>query len=361
MPNSYFLYSVSNIIEYKKCVILKSNFATGKWMRLSLVSAICLLGLIFPSPASAQIPFEQAFRHLVQDQALDAHDFLFLQRLASQPGQSSENQALAEHLLGFLKQHKSFVQITYRYYLQDELKEVRFAFAPTYAENQELSESTGFYLLGQIAQRDILNETVADAYRCSAAAILAGYYLLNGSFRGALNKLNLGKEPLTYRTLHLAQEFLYQRFEKDGIPGMSEEIRYQVNKQGQVKIIDHGGEVKEAAAFLGLALVPLKITERHDLLDRQAVILKLWQESPQVPLLVGVYLDQKSGDILPPDEKERIQNHSVLVFRRAPHVWLYNSGVSNNGNGSALRSLDAEAVRRFVTQTAGTVNILKKQ
>lgn len=321
--------------------------------------AALLSGFSFGAAPVQAVSFEATFRKLISDGALDRLEYVALQELALEIS-DPEDHHLAHEILVMLSHYQDLIQLKFGYEYRNRTYQAKFLFSPLFAEQEPLQASSTKELLGKISQQDLLPETQGDGFRCGAAALLAGHYLIYGSFGKAFRQLNTASGPLTYRQIHLAQESLYQSANKDGQHGLTQRLLYQVDAQGKVKIIEHDGEIEQAARRIGLHVVPLKITERSDLLDRQRVIVQLWQTQPKVPLMVGVYLDEKTGHIWPPNETDRVQNHFVLVFRQSPKIWLYNSGVSNNGRQDAIFELNAEAMRRYVTQTEGSVNFLVK-
>lgn len=326
---------------------------------LLLIRTIVLsagLMLMINAPALAEVQFEMAFQKLIQDKSLDREEYRFLIKQAQTLTQP-EDLHFANHLFSMLTQYQSLVYLSFHYTYQQQKKRVEFLFSPSHSENELIKAQSKSELLGKISQQDLLSETTGDGFRCGAASLLAGHYLLYGNFTRAFQQLQL-KPELTYRQIHWAQEKLYRLANQDGEDGLTQRLVYQVHESGKVKIIKHEGEIELAAKKIGLSIVPLKITVREDLLDRQKVILDLWRRNPEIPLLVGVYLDSETGEIFPPDEITRVQNHFVLVFRDSPQVWMYNSGVTDNGRQQAIQQLNAQDLRDFVMKTRGSVNAL---
>lgn len=325
--------------------------------RLGLIPALLAL-LALGQPVGAAGPsFEAGFRKAIADQALDRREYEKLHELATQVAEPEEIY-LAQGVLERLSQYQSMIQLRFNYSYRQKMQQVNFLFSPIYAEDEVLTGRSPYELLGKLAQQDLLAETRADGFRCGAAAVLAGHYMLYGNFNRALQKLGVSSRSLTYRSLHLAQEKLYQVSNRDGQDGLSQRLQYRVFPDGKVSIVQHDGEVVEAARHIGISIVPLKISIYEELLDRQRVILNLWRSQPKIPLLVGVYLDAKTGKIYPPNEQGLTQNHFVLVFRLGREVWMYNSGVSDNGLQAAITPLDSDEIRAYVMQTEGSVNAL---
>lgn len=317
-----------------------------------------LLLMVFPlSAQTKELSFEAKLNQYISDGYLDARETQRLKKYSSSI-QDPEDLNFAHEFLKYLKGFRSYTGIQLDYPYRSQLKRIRFRYVPTYYEDQLLQAAGVEQVLAHISQRDALKETREDENRCGASALLAGHYVLYGSFDGAFKKLGMRQSRLSYKKIHVAQELLYRKANRDGQVGLSEIIEYTTNREGRVKILKHKGEIGIAAQVIGLKLEPLKITVREELLDRQKVILNLWKKHPNVPLLVNVYLNPKTGKVYPPDGGKRKTNHAVLVFRKAPHIYMFNSGILDNGNGTALRSLSANEFRRYVSHTSGNVNVL---
>jgi hypothetical protein len=318
--------------------------------------AVCVLIMSVMAPVSAREHFEQSFRELIADKALDRSEYLALYERA-QKITNPEDYQLAHGLMSLLANYRTLVHLQFRYTYRRQNKQAAFLFSPTYSEDDLLKGANAAELLGKIAQQDLISETLGDGFRCGAASLLAGHFIIYGDFGKAFRQLDLSGK-LTYRQIHLAQEKLYRSANRDGEDGLTQRLIYQTLPDGKVRIIKHDGEIEMAARKIGLHLVPLKITEREDLLDRQRVILDLWRRQPNVPLMVGVYLDSETGEVYQPNESTQIQNHFVMVFRQNKTIWMYNSGVIDNGRQSAIRQLDTQNLRDFVMKTPGSVNAL---
>lgn len=306
--------------------------------------------------SAQEVLFETAFRHAIRDKALDRQEFAGLIERA-QKITNPEDIHLANGLFEILTQYQGLVHLSFRYTYRQQKKDAAFLFSPTYSEDDPLKAKNAAEFLGKIAQQDLMPDTLGDNFRCGAASLLAGHYILYGNLSKAFRQLKLTGE-VTYRQMHWAQEKLYRLANIDGEDGLTQRLVYKILNDGRIKILEHEGEIETAARKIGLQIVPLKITVQEELLDRQRVILDLWRRQPRIPLLVGVYLDPDTGDVFPPDEIKRVQNHFVLVFRDSPQVWMYNSGVVDNGQQRAIRQLNTQELRDFVMKTKGSVNAL---
>jgi len=330
--------------------------------KIKLLTAICAGFLALPLGAwaeSGKRPFEQALLFYTQDGVLDKREYLYLQSLLKSQ-LPTQDRILGEHFLSFAAQHRSFIHMQYSFYQGQKQITLKFAFAPTYAEDSLIQGQTPRAVLGQISQNDTLQETHADAERCGAAALLSAHYLLYGSFQRAFSRLGLPEAAPTFRAVHLAQEQLYHLANTDGQPGLTSQFRYTLYQDGRIENPVSEGEIKNLAAFLHLDVKPLIGETKATMYARQRVVQAFWALYPEAPLLVGVYLNEKSGEVRPPQNPTYPQNHFVLVFREAGRHWMLNSGVLDNGSGQALQELNAQQMQGFVYQTTGSLDALTR-
>ncbi len=300
--------------------------------------------------------FEQQLLTFLDDSVLDLPEYQSLQQAARQR-LNPQDKHLAKDFMDFMSKQKRFIKITYIYFRQRQKVQLKFVFAPTYSESQILVGSSSREILSKISQNDTLHETQSDSHRCGSAALLSAHYLLYGSFDNALKQLQIESPVLTYKTIHLAQERLYTYSNTDQQDGLVSSFRYTYYSDGRVVNPISEGEVSRGAQLLGLKSIPLIGPSRDRLTDRHETVMKLWKTQP-APLLVGVYLDINTGQVRPPDERKYKQNHFVLVFPQAGKYWMLNSGVLDNGNGSALTPLNTSQVKQFVLKSPGSVQAL---
>lgn len=328
---------------------------TAAWAALLLQLPVLL-------PAQAQIrgTFERSLLSFVQDGVLDGQEYGYLRKIPTQTQLSGNDRQLAEHFLSFTGKATSFTQMKYGYYRGRQKVTLEFAFAPTYSEMSPLLGRTRRELLGQISQRDTLPETRYDQHRCGAAALLSAHYLLYNSFDRAFSMLGVPSHPLNFKAVHTAQDRLYHHANTDGRSGLSSVVEYLIQSDGYIKEAKPSGEVKDAARLLGMRVYPLLGETKQGLHQRERVIQNFWRMYPEAPLLVGVYLNPKTGELRVPDDGAHPQNHFVLVFRENNQNWMLNSGVSDNGNGSALYELNAKQMRGFVYTTTGSIDALTR-
>ena len=331
-------------------------------MRKSQLLLGFLIGLsgLNATTVQAATRFEPLFRKAIADQALDRLEYAKLQDLLPQLNQPEESR-LAGQVLSLLSHYQSLVQLNFNYAYRRRQQQASFLFSPTYAENELLTAPSSPELYGKISQQDLLQETQADQVRCGAAALLIGHHLIYGHFSKAFSRLGISSGKLTYRHIHLAQEKLYQAVNLDGQDGLSQRMRYRVLGDGRVEILEHGGEIEDAARKIGLSLKPLKINANQEQHHRDQVIRQLWRKTPTVPLLVGVYLNEETGKVQAPDEGTHQQNHFVLIFKKGSQIWMYNSGVRDNGLQAAIRPLNEDGFERFVLNSKAAVNALYRK
>lgn len=313
-----------------------------------------------PSAQAADLgPFDRALTHYTADGALDSQEYAALRAL-SQKALPTADLSLARHFLNFAAKYPAFTRMTYSYYRGARSLTLRFVFAPTYAEDQLLSGRSTREVLSKLSQNDLLHETVFDHERCGAAALLSAHYLLYGHFKLAFNQLGLGEPVLSYRNLHQAQEALYRRANTDHQPGLTSSFRYLIYTNGRIGNPLPEGEVKQAAALIGLRAVPIPGPTVTRFYDRRQTLASFWKKYPQAVFLVGVTLNEATGSIRPPSGPLS-QNHFVLIFKQNNQLWLLNSGVLDNGTGRALRELKTADAQAYLYQTMGSVDALLKK
>lgn len=317
------------------------------------------------TPAQAAIgtlgPFDKALTHYVKDKVLDGREYKALIELQRTQRLQGSDARLASHFLGFMQKQKQFIKISYSYYRHSSSKiDLHFAFSPTYAEDSVITGSNYREILGKISQNDLLTETVSDAHRCGAASLLAAHFLLYGNFNEAFRRLNMGAPALTYRSIHLAQERLYDYANTDKQPGLVTLFRYEYFSDGRIQNPRSEGEVKRAAELMGILNTPLIGPNKDKIFERREAVEDFWRSNPGAPLLVGVHLDTKSGVVYPPKNGSRPQNHFVVVFQEDGKNWLANSGVLDNGSTTALYVLNDRNFDAFVLRTTGTLEALTR-
>lgn len=333
-------------------------------MALPHLSLLLTFSLFSPlqgiRPAQSQsLSFSHSLIQLTSDGVLDRNEYRQLKYESSQTATlSDEERQLSRHFLSFISKHKQFVRISYRFYREGQSQPIslNFYFAPNYTEEEQIPGESWAEVLSHISQNDTLEETREDRFRCGAAALLSARFLLSQDFASGFQRLNLNLQMArpTYREVHLAQEALYRYANTDGNPGLVSAIRYAIYSDGRVANPVSEGEIQRGADLLGLKLLPLIGSTRTTLYQRKEAVQRFWRQYPQGVLLVGVYLNEKSGEITPPNP-QNIQNHFILIFRQKNEVYLVNSGVADNGGGKALKLLNSQEQERFIYQTTATL------
>lgn len=329
----------------------------------SLLSGLMIgvLGLM-PMPEAAAVelgPFDQALFQYTQDGVLDREEYAWLRQLGGGSLPDSDR-VLAKHFLGFASKHPGFIMMSYSYYRERKQITLKFAFAPTYSEDGFIEGATYREVLGQISQNDVLTETLTDSQRCGAAALLSAHLLLHHSFEDAFANLGVQTQSLTYRSVHQAQEALYLRANRDGKPGLASIFRYTMYSDGRVDKPVPEGEINDAAQLLKLRVYPMIGPNKQRFNDKQQAITNFWRMYPEAAFLVGVHLNQKNGSVRAPSNAYP-QNHFVLIFRENTRIWLLNSGVLDNGNGSALTALSTQQTQDMLYRTSGSVDALTRR
>lgn len=323
--------------------------------------ALLLLGLAWPAGAQETVSFEAALKQYTRDGVLDGQEYAYLKGLNTSR-MSPSDRRLAEHFLSFAAKHSSYTRMSYAYQrTSHSTVTLHFIFAPTYAEDSALNGQSVREVLGLISQNDALPETHEDDHRCGAAALLSAHFLLYGSLDKAFASLQMPQVvPLTYRSIHLAQERLYLRANRDGKPGLVTQFKYRIYSDGHIDQVQSEGEIRAGADLLGMRVHPLLGPRKDELYRREQTIRAYWRMYPEAPMLVGVYLNQKTGAVHPVDERTYPQNHFVLIFRDHNRTWMLNSGVLDNGNGSALSELSPQQVKAFLYFTHGSIDALTR-
>lgn len=327
---------------------------------VSLLAGFALSAFAPTRAARAEVLFEPRFRQAIEDQVLDRREFLELLAL-SKTELEPEDAFLAQNLLQLLNNYASLVRLSFHYTYAHRQYYASFLFSPTYAEEELIVGVTPAQLLSRISQQDLLAETKGDGFRCGAAALLAAHYLLYGNLNAAFNLLGMPAGPLTYKKMHLAQEALYQLANSDGIPGLNQRVVYQTLPNGEIRVYSNEGEIVIAGQKLGLKIIPLNPLVLDKPKEKSRAILDFWNLHPQASVLLGVYLDPETGQVSQPNQSNKAQNHFVLIFLQNRHIWMYNSGVLNNGLYTASHPLSVQEVEELILQSKGMINLIDRE
>lgn len=326
--------------------------------RLLLSLLLSLVGVVQALPVQAGGAYESYFLTAVEDRLLDRLEYRQLQQRA-RTARDPESRRLAALLLPMLAKYRQPTHFDLKYPQAGQVRILSFLFDPTYAEDEPIAGRNIPEFLGRISQGDQLAETRGDDWRCSAAALLAGHLVVYGNYRLAFQRLGLAGAPLTYRSMHLAQDRLYNRANVDGRVGLEMKVSYQRTARGLMKVAQ-SGETDTAAQLIGLKATVIQDSLLPDKAARRRAIDAFWRRYPAVPLLIGAHLDLHTGVLTGTDGRSLLDNHAILLFRTRTGVWLYNSGVSQNGAQAAIRLLKAPDLENLLYQAASPVFYLTR-
>lgn len=311
-------------------------------------------------PAVAQpIDFIAEMENTLRDKALDADEYIKLQRAAEQP-MSEYHTRVARHFLNFLSKLKQTTRVNYTYYTARSDKiTVTFLFSPHYAETQVIPGQTPREVLSHVAQMDLLPEAHYRAERNGAAILLAAHYLLYKQLDAPFTQMGLSAHPLTYGQMHQAQKALYLKYESDGKPGLRLEQKYQYYQDGRITNPRFTSEMNDLAQGLELSLVPLLGATRNTLTERKSPVKKFETDNPLPLYLVHLRLDSKTGQISAPESAIHGNFWGLMIANPDGTYAVYNSGVLENGKGDAIRNLTSKEVEKMLYNTSGLVAGIK--
>lgn len=325
-------------------------------MRKFVCLAFCWGSLI--SPAWAESAFTDAVYTLIKDGVLDSSDYQYLNSNRHALGTNEFERYFSDQFLSYLKRHRNLTRLKYKYRKQGRLYTMNFVFSPTYSESQRIPGNQTRTVLSHISQHDNLKETREDGNRCGAATLLNAYYYLHYDFHGAFQKLGITPQysvSVTYKDIHLAQEKLYTYANTDRQAGLVAGTKYSYYSSGAIFNVRPHGEILRGATLLGLKLHPLMGPTQQQAYQRSSTVEQFWKKHRRGALMVGVHLNPQSGKLSVPTSFNA-QNHFVLVLKDRGRYYLLNTGVVNNGDGSALKSLSQNEVKSFIYNTNGIVH-----
>lgn len=304
--------------------------------------------------------FRTAFVQATQDRVVDRNDLQRLRQTAASVEAAepdSEDAQAARQVIQYLDQQHDTSDISYGLQSsQHDPLQVDFTITPTYSESDTVAGATAREQVANLSQSDTLTATNDDMNRCGAASMLNAYLLMGGSFNTAATQVGLpeNERSMTYANVHKAQERLYDHANNNGEAGLTS--GYSSRMQGdQILSATSSGEMTRAAQKLGVSMQPLLGNTPATLSQRQTAADAFWQSHPTGVMQVGVNLDQNTGNVTAPASAGD-QNHYVLIQREGDHYVMTNSGVLNNGDGSASRQLSQEEYESFVNTNPGSVN-----
>lgn len=297
------------------------------------------------------VSFRNRFIEYTRDKVLDKNEFTKLSDL--QKNEKPKDYRLGDAVLTDLSKYKNTVQMNYTF---DPTQDIKFTFTPTYAEKDRITGRDMYQVVSNISQNDTLEQTKSDGDRCAASMLLSAYLIMGGSFEDVAKKFGIDKE-LTYENVHLLQDKIYQKANTDNQEGLTSGFKYSYKGTSkEITKVEATGEMYKIAPELNIKFTPMlgssvdRINQRKDNID------KFFLSNPKGTLNVGVHLEEATGDILPPDNNLRPQNHAVLVFKRDEKFFMADSGKINNGDGRNIKQLETNEVTSLVYNTQGVVN-----
>lgn len=305
--------------------------------------------------------FRQQFSQFASNGVIDRNEYLQLRQSAQLTRQQNANSLdaqTAEQLMTFLDKQQDTVNINYTLRSPNQAVLFQFKFSPHYSESDTIAGNTTLEQLANVSQSDLLDSTNDDDNRCGAASTLNAFLLMGGQLNDAVRMLGLpnSQSQMTYENIHLAQEKLYDIANTNGEAGLTSGYTYQYGADNKIVNARSTNEIVKAADTLGLKIQPLMGETRDTLNQREKAVKEFWALRPTGVLQVGVYLDQTTGTMKPLSQDGIQQNHFVLITRHNGHYIMLNSGVLNNGDGSARRVLSQTEMQDFVYRSSGSVN-----
>lgn len=312
--------------------------------------------------AHAALSFRQHLIELARDRVVDRLEFKKLASTArgvQSADPDSDDAVLAADVMQFLEEQKEAVELTYRLPSMgtERERELTFTFVPTYSESDPVAGRNAREIVANISQADTLEDTHNDDNRCGTATLISSYLLLGGTFETVSKLIGLPahQRQLSYENIHRAQEELYLFADTNDEEGITAGFTYGVAPNGKIVEIAPTDEMKRAADKIKLKLYPILGETDKTKYQREKALQLFWSKYPQAVLQVGVYLDESTGTVVAPTAS-RDQNHFVVVFRDRGKLYLINTGVLNNGDGSALKEMTDKEIRTMLYTSDGTLN-----
>ncbi|MFN4150212.1 MAG: hypothetical protein ACK4IX_04660 [Candidatus Sericytochromatia bacterium] len=304
-----------------------------------------------PSPLNNGTSFKNKFFEYVSDKVLDKNELKNLGDLNKNNKPSDSR--LGDAILTDLSKYKNTTKMHYTF---DPAQDVDFTFTPTYAEKDRITGRDMYQVISNISQNDTLEQTKSDGDRCAASMLVSAYLIMGGKFEDLAPKFGVGKD-LTYENVHLLQDKVYQKANTDKEDGLNSGFKYAYKGSSKtITKVEATGEVFKIAPELNIKFTPIIGPSVDKLNQRKETIDQFFYSNPKGTLNVGVYLEEATGDILPPDKNLRPQNHAVLVFKKDEKFFMADSGKINNGDGNNIRTLANNEVDSLVYNTQGIVN-----
>lgn len=221
-----------------------------------------------------------------------------------------------------------------------------------YIEEEKIPGNDIQEVIANISQKDALDETLYDSYRCGTSSLLNAYLILGGNFEKLAVKFNTGND-LTYKNIHLVQDKMYKSVKTSRKVGLESSYVYHFNNSGFITRAKSTGEINNAAREIGLELTPIigksikTINQKKDAVDN-------FFNTKAGALQVSVYLNPATGKIT--NNYYGMQNHYVMVFKRDNNYFLADTGQRFNGNGTNIKKLDDTEVNDLIFNSPALIS-----
>lgn len=228
--------------------------------------------------------------------------------------------------------------------------------------------------LSYISQKDQLDSTKFDEYRCSAAAAINCYLYMGGSWNKLATTLALPDTAFTYANVYWAQENLfllsggthngilgqyYPTWDKSGeltgytvksnnvLSFIFENLDMYIKPLLPIKISDPEGMEEAIGKMYKDSVLPSPVS---DIKDKKELVLNYFKSNPNGALFMGVYENSKTGESLPArDERISSQNHYIMCFKRGGD--FYTLDTWRNPGYKALTKLTDKNVEEMLYKT----------
>ena len=220
--------------------------------------------------------------------------------------------------------------------------------------------------LSYITQKDMLDSTEWDDYRCGASAALNGYLYMGGSWDRVVSTLGLPDTSFSYSNVYLAQEklFLKSGGNSTGILGQyyptwddsGELIGYTVTSGNLLSLVfenldmyikpllpttisDPKGMEEAIAKMYREPVLPTPVS---DIKNKKDLVLNYFELNPNGALFMGVYEDMVAQKSLPAqDERISSQNHYIMSFKKDGNFYTLDTW-RNPGHKTLTKLTDKE-------------------
>lgn len=221
-----------------------------------------------------------------------------------------------------------------------------------YQEEQLIPGKNIYEVISNISQKDKLDETIYDSYRCGAGSLVNAYMLLGGKFEKLSKKFSMNSE-LTYKNIHIIQDKLYKDAKANDKIGLESSFIYHFNNSGKITSTKPIGEMNNAAGEIGLKITPI-IGNTVKTIDNKKESVNSFLDKNNGVLQVSVYLNPNTGELS--NNHLGIQNHYVTVFRHDNNFYLADTGQIYNGRASNLKELSENEIDELIYNTPALIS-----